>query len=143
MSKSIKEIIDKYPVSNGKWVYYKSNDILSGVFSGALSVNSLHEYIRHILKNDLWFNLFDYKDEYDRVTEFFLRFNYNDNRENSDPWGRQFKAFRNGYQTVKIEEYESLAVYDMTKALPVPKMYVSTTSVEGSRIYCVDVMTEV
>ena len=55
------KIIDKYPVTNGKWVYYKSNDILSGVFSGALSVNSLHEYIRHILKNDLWFNLFDYK----------------------------------------------------------------------------------
>jgi hypothetical protein len=135
----IKEIIDKYPVSNGKWVYYKSN----GVFSGTLSVNSLYEYIRHIIKNDLWFNLFNYNDEYSKVTEFFLRFNYDDRRENSDPWGRQFKAFRDGYQTVKIDVYESLAVYDMTKALPVPKMYVSTTSVEGSRIYCVDVMTEV
>lgn len=81
--------------------------------------------------------MFD-KDEYERVTEFFLRFNYNNYRENSDAWGRQFKAYKPEFH---VDVYKSRAIVDGTKI--VPKMYVTTTSVEGVMVYFVEVMTEV
>jgi hypothetical protein len=94
--------------------------------------------------------MFD-KDEYERVTEFFLRFNYNNYRENSDAWGRQFKAYKPEFH---VDVYKSRAIVDVTKIVPkmyvttnvtkiVPKMYVTTTSVEGVMVYFVEVMTEV
>lgn len=123
-----------YPVVNSAWVYYKPSD-------GVLGMNTLYEYIQYILKDGMPSIYLFYWDEYKSVTEFFLRFNYDDRRENSDPWGREFKAYRVGYQAVKINGYESRAIIEVSKQIP--KMYVTTTSVEGDMIYCVDVMSEV
>ena len=136
MSMTLKEILNKYPVTNGKWVHYESGD------SDILFTTTLYEYIQHIVKKDadsgyLFHWMFD-KDEYERVTEFFLRFNYNDYRENSDAWGRQFKAYKPEFH---VDVYKSRAIVDGTKI--VPKMYVTTTSVEGVMVYFVEVMTEV
>lgn len=41
---TLKEIINKYPITNGKWVYYESGT------SNILFTTTLYEYIQHIVK---------------------------------------------------------------------------------------------
>ena len=144
MSK-IKEITNKYPVTNVEWDY-RCMPPDWGKYR--LDLNS---YLHDILYGHSTKNVITYKSgDYVGVTEFFERhstrddfydnpavfthkgnnlFNY---RGNSDMWGRMFKAYKNG---INNGIYRCRAILEDGNK---PMVYVLSTSVEGHAVYCID-----
>jgi len=142
---NIKEITNKYPVVNDEWDY-RCMPPDWGKYR--LDLNS---YLRDVLYGHSYKNVITYKSgDYVGVTEFFERhstrddfydnpavfthkgndiFNYSGH---SDPWGRMFKAYKNG---ISNGIYRCRAILEDGNK---PMVYVLSTSVEGHTVYCID-----
>jgi hypothetical protein len=142
---NIKSITNKYPVVNDEWDY-RCMPPDWGKYR--LDLNS---YLRDVLYGHSTKNVITYKSgDYVGVTEFFERhstrddfydnpavfthkgndiFNYSGN---SDPWGRMFKAYKNG---ISNGIYRCRAILEDGNK---PMVYVLSTSVEGHTVYCID-----
>ena len=142
---NIKEITNKYPVVNDEWDY-RCMPPDWGKYR--LDLNS---YLRDVLYGHSTKNVITYKSgDYVGVTEFFERhstrddfydnpavfthkgndiFNYSGH---SDPWGRMFKAYKNG---ISNGIYRCRAILEDGNK---PMVYVLSTSVEGHTVYCID-----
>jgi len=129
------EILRKYPVTNdSQWKYecvYGITSYIKGYTGG--QYDSLFEqryvgirgiFVRHSLYDD---------------NEAHYRYN------NVDPWFRKFKAYKNGNKINYVKQYVCEPIFCNRLGLrySVPNAYVLTTSIEGSRIYCLDVIEHI
>lgn len=140
---NIKDITNKYPVTNSDWAYRCMPPNMS---SFRLDLNSYLNDVLFGIKNVTLYK----SEEYIGINEFFVRQSTSDDfyenpavfthtghdiftyKGNSDPWGRMFVVYKNGINT---ERYNCKAILsDGGK----PMVYVLSTSVEGKIVYCVD-----
>ena len=135
---TINDIIGKYPIVNNEW---EVGD----------SVYGLDFYIQKISR-DLPLRGYEFGYYYG-LRDYFVRWSDMDSR-NCDPWNRKFFAYKTGFQLNMSNQYmcRPLIVnsYDAKKNGYVPRMmvdemvmmYVITTSVDGRRIHCLDVIKD-
>lgn len=123
------DILMKYPVTNNsQWKYECVYGITSYITSyNDVGYDSLLEqryagirgiFVRHSLYDD---------------NEAHYRYN------NVDPWFRKFKAYKNGNKINYVKQYVCEPIFENSFNVT-PKAYVLTTSIEGSMIYCLDVI---
>jgi hypothetical protein len=125
------EILRKYPVTNtNQWKY----ECMDGISSYMIGYNS---------------DVLDQR--YAGIRGIFVRHSvYDDNfgsgssYNNVDPWFRKFKAYKNGNKTRYNKQYVCEPIFGkLGTHYSVPKAYVLTTSIEGSMIYCLDVIEHI
>ena len=126
------DILIKYPVTNdSQWKYecvYGITSYIKGYTCG--EYDSLLEQ------------------RYVGIRGIFVRHSLYDDNEahygynNVDPWFRKFKAYKNGNKINYVKQYVCEPIFCNRLGLrySVPNAYVLTTSIEGSRIYCLDVI---
>ena len=123
------DILMKYPVTNNsQWKYECVYGITSYITSyNDVGYDSLLEqryagirgiFVRHSLYDD---------------NEAHYRYN------NVDPWFRKFKAYTNGNKINYVKQFVCEPIFENSFNVT-PKAYVLTTSIEGSMIYCLDVI---
>ena len=126
------DILMKYPVTNNsQWKYECVYGITSYITSyNDVGYDSLLEqryagirgiFVRHSLYDD---------------NEAHYRYN------NVDPWFRKFKAYKNGNKINYVKQYVCEPIFENSFNVT-PKAYVLTTSIEGSMIYCLDVIEHI
>jgi hypothetical protein len=126
------EILRKYPVTNdNQWKYECVYGITSYITSyNDVGYDSLFEqryvgirgiFVRHSLYDD---------------NEAHYRYN------NVDPWFRKFKVYKNGNRINYVKQYVCEPIFEKSFNVT-PKAYVLTTSIEGSMIYCLDVIEHI
>jgi len=129
------EILIKYPVTNTNQWKYECMDGISSYIKGY----TCGEYDSLL------------EQRYAGIRGIFVRHSLYDDNEahygynNVDPWFRKFKAYKNGNKTRYTgynNQYmcEPIFCSDFTSY---PKAYVLTTSIEGSMIYCLDVIEHI
>lgn len=131
---NIKEIINKYPVTNDEWGYRCMPPDIGGYDGGGL--NTYLYNVLYGIKNVGSYKNFKY---YMGVSEFFVRYSKNDDITggNSDPWHRSFKVYKVNRAMVRdCDGYicDTISVDGSGK----PIVYIMSTSVEGKIVYCVD-----
>ena len=133
------DILRKYPVTNtNQWKYECMDGISSymirynGVMYDSVFVQSYAGirgiFVRHSMYDD-------------NEGNYAYKYAYN----NVDPWFRKFKTYKNGNKTRYTgynNQYMCGPIFcsDFTSQ---PKAYVLTTSIEGSMIYCLDVIEHI
>jgi len=126
------DILMKYPVTNNsQWKYECVYGITSYITSyNDVGYDSLLEqryagirgiFVRHSMYDD---------------NEAHYRYN------NVDPWFRKFKAYKNGNKINYVKQYVCEPIFENSFNVT-PKAYVLTTSIEGSMIYCLDVIEHI
>lgn len=126
------DILMKYPVTNNsQWKYECVYGITSYITSyNDVGYDSLLEqryagirgiFVRHSMYDD---------------NEAHYRYN------NVDPWFRKFKAYKNGNKINYVKQYMCEPIFENSFNVT-PKAYVLTTSIEGSMIYCLDVIEHI
>lgn len=126
------DILMKYPVTNdNQWKYECVYGISSYITSyNDVGYDSLLEqryagirgiFVRHSLYDD---------------NEAHYRYN------DVDPWFRKFKAYKNGNKINYVKQYVCEPIFENSFNVT-PKAYVLTTSIEGSMIYCLDVIEHI
>jgi hypothetical protein len=146
----------EYPITNGEWVMNKGGDTLCSYLANRLDIRVSDER-----KNVIRFA---------GIVDYYIRNEYGyeysssksvlgvvDGRAALDPWNRSFKVFpydrRNMGSKYEYEGYYSNLVnrvgFDNGVVNKLPKDQVKhnvmliTTSVHGSRVYCVDILSGV
>jgi hypothetical protein len=125
------DILMRYPVTNDNQWKYEAAD---GISSYMIGYNS---------------DVLDQR--YAGIRGIFVRHSvYDDNfgsgssYNNVDPWFRKFKAYKNGNKTRYNKQYVCEPIFGkLGTHYSVPKAYVLTTSIEGSMIYCLDVIEHI
>jgi len=117
---TFKEIVDKYPIVNTNW----ECSYVGSMVDRIMMVTGIHRY--------------DTLKQYLGITGYFSRRRVDDGSGvifNSDPWMREFKMYytRGG---IKNGIYECTRIDGVNGGNDV---YIMVTSVEGSRVWCMDV----
>jgi len=129
------EILRKYPVTNTNQWKYECMDGISSYIKGY----TCGEYDSLL------------EQRYVGIRGIFVRHSLYDDNEahygynNVDPWFRKFKAYKNGNKINYVKQYVCEPIFCNRLGLrySVPNAYVLTTSIEGSRIYCLDVIEHI
>lgn len=126
------EILRKYPVTNNnQWKY----ECVYGITSYITSYNDVG-----------YDSLLEQR--YAGIRGIFVRHSLYDDNEvhygynNVDPWFRKFKAYKNGNKINYVKQYVCEPIFENSFNVT-PKAYVLTTSIEGSMIYCLDVIEHI
>jgi len=119
---TLKDIINKYPIVNTDWEC--SYDYVGSMVDRIMEVTNIHRY--------------DILNQYLGIVGYFSRTRVDDGSSvifNSDPWMREFKMYytRGG---IKNGIYECKRIDGVNRGNDV---YIMVTSVEGSRVWCMDV----
>ena len=125
------DILMRYPVTNDNQWKYEAAD---GISSYMIGYNS---------------DVLDQR--YAGIRGIFVRHSvYDDNfgsgssYNNVDPWFRKFKAYKNGNKINYVKQYMCEPIFgNLGTHYSVPKAYVLTTSIEGSMIYCLEVIEHI
>ena len=124
---TFKEIINKYPIVNTDWEC--NHNHIGSMTHRIMEVTGIDSCIYHGMKQ---FH------QYLGITGYFSRIRKDDGSGvifNSDPWMREFKMYytRGG---IKNGIYECKRIDGVNGGNDV---YIMVTSVEGSRVWCMDV----
>ena len=151
------EVFSKYPVTNNEWLLYSSFEVdINLRQKWGIKFNDVYDYyVRNIMRGGLFMNF---------STSFNLNKNHNVwDRYNVDPWNRQFPYFvddltsdyynssdnkiRYGYWVFykdKVVSSKRGDYRDVYKASiinnSIPLMILTTTSIEGVSVACLDVV---
>lgn len=129
------DILMKYPVTNdNQWKY---------------DVDGITSYITNYTGGGYDSDILEQK--YDGIRGIFVRHSVYDDDDslgyeynNVDPWFRKFKAYKNGNKTRYNKQYMCEPIFgNLGFHYSVPKAYVLTTSIEGSMIYCLEVIEHI
>ena len=129
---NISEILNKYPIVNYGW------DVGDSVYS-------LDNYIMKVTGGC---EIENYGGgNYVGIREYFVRHSVHDDNEvgyqynNLDPWNREFKAYKRGYNVNRVNQLNQYVCRPMVnRDNGLIMMYVITTSIEGRILYCLDVI---
>jgi len=131
------DILMRYPVTNDNQWKYEAADGISSYMIG---------YITSY--NDVGYDSL-LEQRYAGIRGIFVRHSvYDDNfgsgssYNNVDPWFRKFKAYKNGNKINYVKQYVCEPIFEKSFNVT-PKAYVLTTSIEGSMIYCLDVIEHI
>jgi hypothetical protein len=129
------DILRKYPVTNDNQWKYEAAD---GISSYMIGYNSV------IYDSDVL------EQRYAGIRGIFVRHSVYDDNEtqygynNVDPWCRKFKAYKNGNKINYVKQYMCEPIFgNLGTHYSVPKAYVLTTSIEGHRVYCLEVIEHI
>ena len=123
---TFKEIVDKYPIVNTDWWECNHNHI-----------GSMSHRIMAVTGIDTYHGIKQFH-QYLGITSYFTRIRNDDGSSvmfNRDPWMREFRMYytRGG---IKNGIYECTRIDGVNGGNDV---YIMVTSVEGSRVWCMDV----
>ena len=118
---TFKEIVGKYPIVNTNWEC--SYDYVGSMVDRIMDVTNIHRY--------------DILNQYLGIVGYFSRKRVDDgsdNRFNRDPWMREFRMYN--LDGIKNGLYGCSRIDGVNGGNDV---YIMVTSVEGSRVWCMDV----